>query len=84
MGTKVPVHACLHHWFEGREIHQKYGDIQIRTLRLIYGGGFAPAFSASHLLHNALPLLDRSSLDKLLADYKRGELEAKINKAFAQ
>jgi hypothetical protein len=84
MGTKVPAHACLHHWFEGREIHQKFGAIQIRTLRFVYGTGFAPAFSASHLLHDTLPLLDRSSLDKLLVDYKLGLLEAKIEAAFAQ
>ena len=84
MRTNVPAHACLHHWFEGREIHQTYGDIQIRTLRLIYGAGFAPAFCASHLLHDVLPLLDRSSLDKLLVDYKHGVLEEKIKRAFAQ
>ncbi len=83
MGTRAPAHACLHHWYKGREIHQKYGEVEIRTLRFIYGSGFAPAFCASHALRDVLPLLDRLSLDKLLADYERGDLEAKMDGALA-
>jgi hypothetical protein len=79
MGTRTPAHTCIRHWYRGHEIHQKYGDIQIRMLRLVYGAGFAPAFYASHTLREVLPLLDRSSLDKLLADYPGGELEAKLS-----
>jgi hypothetical protein len=78
MGTKTPAHGCLHHRFRGHEVQQKYGDVPIRTLRLIYGGGFAPAFCASYRLRDVLPMLDRPSLDKLLADYKHDELDAKI------
>lgn len=84
MGMKAPAHGCLHRGFEGHEIHQKHGDVQIRILRLIYGAGFAPAFSASYILRDVLPMLDRSSLDKLLNDDKRGELDAKIAHALEQ
>jgi hypothetical protein len=83
MGTRAPAHACLHHWYKGREIQQRYGDVDIRTLRFIYGAGFAPAFYASHALRDVLALLDRLSLDKLLADYEQGNLEAKMDRALA-
>ena len=84
MGINTSVRGCLHHGFRGQEIRHQHGDVQIRTLRHIYGGGFAPAFSASHPLRDVLAMLDRPSLDKLLVDYKRGELDAKIAVAVMQ
>jgi hypothetical protein len=84
MGARVPTHGCLHHGFRGRDIQHQHGDVQIRTLRQIYGGGFAPAFCASYALRDVLAMLDRPSLDKLMVDFKRGELDAKIAAAISK
>ena len=84
MGAKASTHGCLHHGFRGREIQHEHGDVQIRTLRQIYGGGFAPAFCASYALRDVLAMLDRPSLDKLMVDYKRGELDTKIAAAITR
>jgi hypothetical protein len=84
MGKKVSSHACLHQWFKGHEIEKQLGDAQVRTFRLIYGTGFAPAFFASQVLREMLALLDKPSLDKLLMDSKSGQLENKIAHALAQ
>lgn len=84
MNTKAAPHACLHHKFKGHDIDQRHGDIEIRIFRLIYGAGFAPAFCASHLLHQVVAMLDKSSLDKLINDNKSGALAGKIVSALAQ
>lgn len=84
MNKKAASHACLRQGFKGHDIEQKHGDIPIRIFRLVYGQGFAPAFSASHTLRNTLGMLDRASHDKLLADNKNGSLEAKITLALAE
>jgi hypothetical protein len=78
MAAKTPAHGCSHHGLRGHEIEHQHGDVQIRTLRCIYGSGFAAAFCDSYALRDVLAQLDRSSLDKLLVDFKRGELDAKI------
>ncbi|GLQ99931.1 hypothetical protein [Dyella mobilis] len=84
MGNRASTHACLRQDFKGHEIANKYGEIPIRIFRLIYGPGFAPAFCSSHGLRHTLAILDRPSLDKLLADDKGGLLEGKISAALAQ
>jgi hypothetical protein len=84
MEKKASSHACLHRWFKGHEIAKQLGDAQVRTFRLIYGTGFAPAFCASQILRETLAMLDKSSLDKLLMDGKSGQLENKIAHALAQ
>ena len=84
MGRKAVSHTCLRQGFRGHEIEQRHGDVPIRIFRLIYGTAFAPAFCASHSLRHTLALLDRSSLDKLLADEKCGVLDTKIAIALAQ
>jgi hypothetical protein len=84
MGKRASSHACLHHWFKGHEIEKQLGDLQVRTFRLIYGAGFAPALCASHVLREMLALLDKTSLDKLMLDGKSGQLESKIAYALAQ
>ncbi|MBE1159535.1 hypothetical protein [Dyella acidiphila] len=84
MRKKDSSHACLRQAFKGRDIEQKHGDVPIRIFRMIYGSGFAPAFSASHGLRHTLAILDRPSLDKLLADEKCGVLDAKVALAVAQ
>jgi hypothetical protein len=83
MGRKTVSHTCLRQGFKGHEIEQKHGDVPIRIFRLIYGTGFAPAFCASHGLRHTLALLDRPSLDKLLADEKSGVLDTRIAMALA-
>jgi hypothetical protein len=84
MGNRASEHACLRQGFKGHEVEQKYGDIPIRIFRMIYGAGFAPAFCSSHGLRHTLAILDRTSLDKLLADEKSGALEGKIARALEQ
>jgi hypothetical protein len=84
MDKKASSHACLRHDFVGHQIEQKHGEVPIRVFRRIYGPRFAPAFYASHGLRHTLALLDRPSLDKLLADEKDGVLDAKIEKALEQ
>ena len=83
MGRKSALHTCLRQGFKGHEIEQKHGDVPIRIFRLIYGTGFAPAFCASHSLRHTLALLDRPSLDKLLADDRCGALDTKVAIAMA-
>jgi hypothetical protein len=84
MEKKTSSHACLRHWFKGHEIEKLLGNAQIRTFRLIYGGGFAPAFCASQVLREVLAMLDKPSLDKLLADANEARLAQKIAYALAQ
>lgn len=84
MGKRAASHTCLRRGFKGREIEEKHGDVPIRIFRLIYGPGFAPAFCSSHGLRHTLAILDRPSLDKLLADQKSGALDAKIMLAVAR
>lgn len=84
MIKKASSHACLRQAFKGREIEQKHGDVPIRIFRQIYGPGFAPAFCSSHGLRHTLAILDRPSLDKLLADEKCGALDAKVALAVAR
>jgi hypothetical protein len=84
MDRKALSHACLRRDFQGHRIEQKHGDIPIRVFRRIYGPRFATAFPASHGLRHTLAMLDRSSLDQLLADEKSGVLDAKIEKALQQ
>lgn len=84
MGRKAASHACLRQVFKGHEIEQKHGEVPIRIFRMIYGTGFAPAFCASHGLRHTLAMLDRPSLNKLLADEKSGLLDEKVARALAQ
>lgn len=84
MERKVSSHACLRRDFQGHAIEQKHGDVPIRVLRRIYGPRFATAFYASHSLRHTLAMLDRPSLNLLLADEKDGVLDAKIKKALEQ
>jgi hypothetical protein len=81
MGRKASSHACLRQDFKGHEIEQKHGEVPIRIFRMIYGTGFAPAFCASHGLRHTLAMLDRPSLNKLLADEKSGLLDDKVARA---
>jgi len=83
MDKKAATHACLRQDFKGHQIEHKHGEVPIRIFRMIYGSGFAPAFSASHGLRHTLALLDRRSLDKLLRDERSGVLDDKIETALA-
>ena len=76
--------ACLRQSVRGQDLIRLHGDVPLRVLRLIYGHGFAPAFVATHTLRQVLPVLDRSSLDKLLNDARLGQLDGKIAQATQQ
>jgi len=60
------------------EISRKHGNTQIKTLRKVYGTGFASSFTDSHKLSDTLATLDEPSLSKLVQDHEAGTLGFKI------
>ena len=60
------------------EISRKHGNTLVRTLRKIYGDGFATGFSETSKLSDVLSKLDEPSLSKLVRDHQAGALTAKI------
>jgi hypothetical protein len=63
------------------EISHKHGDTLIRTLRRIYGPGFAAGYPESQKLSDILLQLNQTSLGQLRRDYETGHLAHKISKA---
>jgi hypothetical protein len=63
------------------EISRKHGNTLIRTLRRVYGVGFAPGANDDERLENVLARLDEHSLSQLVRDHERGELESRIAEA---
>ncbi len=63
------------------EISKKHGNTLVRTLRKIYGHGFAPAFPDSAKLSEVLNQLDAVSLTRLHRDHDGETLEDKIVRA---
>ena len=63
------------------EISHKHGNTEIRTLRKIYGPGFAAGYPADEQLSVVLVQLNETSLSQLRRDYETGHLEHKITKA---
>jgi hypothetical protein len=63
------------------EISQKHGDTLIRTLRKIYGTGFAAGYPETEKLSDVLLQLNETSLSQLRRDHETGHLEHKIAKA---
>jgi hypothetical protein len=61
------------------EISRKHGNTLVRTLRKIYGSGFAPGFNDGDKLGTVLHRLDRPSLSQLHRDHDAGALESKIS-----
>jgi hypothetical protein len=60
------------------EISRKHGNTLVRTLRKIYGSGFAPGCKDDEKLSDVLQKLDEPSLSQLVRDHQGGHLEGKI------
>ncbi|WP_315706176.1 MULTISPECIES: hypothetical protein [unclassified Bradyrhizobium] len=63
------------------EISRKHGNTLIRTLRTIYGPGFAKGAADSDRLADVLHRIDEESLSQLVHHHERGELDDKIKNA---
>lgn len=63
------------------EISHKHGNTLIRTLRKIYGQGFAAGYPETEKLSEVLVQLNETSLSQLRRDHETGHLEHKIANA---
>jgi hypothetical protein len=63
------------------EISHKHGNTLIRTLRKIYGQGFAAGYPEAEKLSEVLLQLNETSLSQLRRDHETGHLEHKIANA---
>lgn len=60
------------------EISRKHGNTLVRTLRRIYGSGFAPRFSDNDRLSDVLQRSGEPTLSQLRRDHEMGALADKI------
>ena len=60
------------------EISGKHGDTLIRTLRKVYGRGFAAGYPDTEKLSEVLLNLNETSLSQLRRDHETGHLQRKI------
>jgi hypothetical protein len=60
------------------QICRRHGDIEVKSLRPVYGTAFALGFLPNAKLSDALAMLDDRSLAKPVDDHKAGTLETKI------
>lgn len=60
------------------EISHKHGNTLVRTLRKIYGKGFAAGYPETEKLSEVLLQLNETSLSQLRRDHETGHLEHKI------
>jgi hypothetical protein len=63
------------------EISHKHGNTLVRTLRRIYGPGFAAGYPETETLTGVLHQLNETSLSQLRRDHETGHLDHKIVKA---
>jgi hypothetical protein len=63
------------------EISGKYGNTLVRTLRKMYGQGFAAGHPETAKLSEVLLQLNETSLSQLRRDHETGHLEHKIGQA---
>ena len=63
------------------KISRKHGNTLIRTLRKIYGQGFAAGYPETEKLSEVLLQLNETSMSQLRRDHETGHLERKIAKA---
>ncbi len=63
------------------EISHKHGNTLVRTLRKIYGSGFAAGYPETEKLSEVLDKLNETSLSQLRRDHETGHLDHKITKA---
>lgn len=61
------------------EISRKHGNTLVRTLRKIYGPGFAKGWRDTAKLSDVLHALDENSLSQLVRDHEAGTLASKIS-----
>ena len=66
---------------KGGEIGRKHGATLIRTLRRVYGRGFARGAADDEKLEDVLARLDEHSLSQLVRDDEHGDLEGAIASA---
>ena len=62
-------------------ISSKQGDILVRTLRKIYGQGFAAGYPETAKLSEVLLQLNETSISQLRRDHETDHLEPKISRA---
>ena len=62
-------------------INSKHGDILVRTLRKIYGQGFAAGYPETAKLSEVLFHLNETSASQLRRDQETDHLEHKISQA---
>jgi len=65
------------------EISRKHGNTEVKTLRKIYGPGFASGFPENAKLSSVLQTLHEKSLSQMLklhSDYDSGVLEREIKR----
>jgi hypothetical protein len=62
-------------------ISSKHGDTLVRTLRKIYGQGFAAGYPETEKLSEVLLQLNETSLSQLRRDHETDHLEHKISQA---
>ena len=62
-------------------ISGKHGDTLVRTLRKIYGQGFAAGYPETEKLSEVLLQLNETSLSQLRRDHETDHLEHKISQA---
>ena len=63
------------------DISHQHGDTLIRTLRRIYGPGFAAGYPETEPLSEILLQLNETSLSQLRRDHETGHLAHKIANA---
>jgi hypothetical protein len=66
------------HLDKNGEISRKHGNTLVRTLRRIYGAGFAPGCRDEEKLSDILHEFDEASLSQLHRDHDGRQLEGKI------
>jgi hypothetical protein len=65
------------------EISKKHGNTLVRTLRKIYGQGFAAGHPETATLGEVLHKLNETSLSQLRRDHETRHLDKKIQKSSA-
>jgi hypothetical protein len=60
------------------EISRKHGNTLVRTLRKMYGAGFAPGFKDTDKLSDVLRKFNEPTLTQLRRDHEMGALEQKL------
>ena len=70
-----------HHHNKDGEISGKHGNALVRTLRKIYGQGFAAGHPETAKLSEVMLKLNETSLSQIRRDHKTDHLERKIANA---